>query len=117
LRLLRDGRLLLLGGLVRASAQDKTRSQLAALMEPLLLVSEDSGKTWTGPLDVVSAEQRQNWTEEWDAGAARERLLTDMELAPVDQSLVYHHAGDALVRIFQDRKFLRGLPLEPRDGL
>jgi hypothetical protein len=67
LRLLRDGRLLLLGGLVRAAAEDKTRSQLAALMEPLLLVSEDRGKSWTGPLEVVSAEQRQNWTEEWDA--------------------------------------------------
>jgi len=52
-----------------------------------------------------------------DAGPLLERLLPDMQHVPIDQGLVCHHAGDALVRIFHDKKFLRGLPLRPRDGL
>lgn len=68
LRLLKDGRLLLLGGYARVPADSKTREELGKIMEPLLQVSSDQGKSWSEPLDVVPAEFRQNWGgEEWDA--------------------------------------------------
>jgi hypothetical protein len=68
LRLLRDGRLMLVGGLARVPADSKTRAEYNGLLEPLLLVSSDGGKTWDGPLDVVPAQQRRNWGgEECDA--------------------------------------------------
>lgn len=66
LRVLKDGRLLLTGGLVRASGEDKNREKFAPLVEPLLMISGDGGKSWTGPLDAIPSDQRTSWTEEWD---------------------------------------------------
>lgn len=66
LRPLRDGRLVLVGGLARVSSKDKTRQQISDKIEPLMLVSEDNGKTWSGPLEVVPEDQRTSWYEEWD---------------------------------------------------
>ena len=68
LRLLKDGRLVLLGGYAAAPADSMTRGGYSPLLQPLMLVSEDGGKTWAGPLDVVPEEHRKTWGgEEFDA--------------------------------------------------
>lgn len=67
LRVLRDGRLIAMGGLVRIPVENKkTRLEWMAMIEPLLLVSEDGGKSWSPPIGIVPAEDRGNYTEEWD---------------------------------------------------
>jgi hypothetical protein len=66
LRVLRDDRLVLAGGLLRSSGHDLTRTELAKSIEPLLMVSENGGKSWKGLLDAVPTSLRPNWTEEWD---------------------------------------------------
>ncbi|MCZ6678661.1 MAG: sialidase family protein [Candidatus Poribacteria bacterium] len=68
LRLLRDGRLIVLGGLARVPADSRSRREYNGLFEPLLMVSEDGGKSWSEPIDVVPAESRTDWGgEEFDA--------------------------------------------------
>lgn len=69
LRQLRDGRLLLLGGISRAPATGEfTRQDHWELLEPLMMISSDGGKSWEGPLDVVPEEYRKDWRgEEYDA--------------------------------------------------
>lgn len=64
---LRDGRVVFLGGVSKGVA-DRPWSEYGPAMEPLLMVSEDSGKTWTGPIQVVPEENRKDWAcEECDA--------------------------------------------------
>ncbi len=68
LRRLRDGRLILLGGMARVPANSRTRGEYGRLLEPLLMVSEDQGKHWSPPIPVVPPEHRSNWGgEEYDA--------------------------------------------------
>lgn len=68
IRLLRDGRLIVIGGVAHVPANSRTRVEYSALFEPLLLVSNDQGRTWKGPLPVVPAQQRSHWGgEEFDA--------------------------------------------------
>lgn len=68
LRILRDGRLIMLGGVARVPANSRTRREYSGLFEPLLMVSSDRGKTWKGPLPVVPPEHQRNWGgEEFDA--------------------------------------------------
>ena len=68
LRLLRDGRLILLGGIAYAPVNSKTRREYGQMLEPLLMVSADSGRTWRGPMNVVPSEHRNEWGgEEFDA--------------------------------------------------
>jgi hypothetical protein len=68
LRLLRDGRLIAVGGVAYIPvASIVHREQADVLVEPLLLVSADQGKTWEGPIKVVPPENRRNWGgEEYD---------------------------------------------------
>jgi hypothetical protein len=67
LRQLRDGRLIIAGGLARVPANSRMRAQYNRLFEPLLLVSNDEGTTWSQPLPVVPADQRPCWGgEEFD---------------------------------------------------
>ena len=67
-RVLRDGRLIVLGGVAPVPANSRTRAEYNGLFEPLLLVSGDRGRTWQGPIPVVPADQRSNWGgEEFDA--------------------------------------------------
>ncbi len=67
LRVLGDGRLIAMGGLVRTPVgSEKTRLEWMAMIEPLLIVSDDGGKSWSPPIDVVPAEDRGKYTEEWD---------------------------------------------------
>ena len=68
IRVLRDGRIIIVGGVAAVPANSRTRSEYSQLMEPLLLVSADAGKTWQGPIAVVPDKARHNWGgEEFDA--------------------------------------------------
>ncbi len=67
LRLLKDGRLIVLGGFARVPANSLTRHEYNKVFEPLLLVSEDGGKTWSEPIEILPPEHRTNWGgEEFD---------------------------------------------------
>lgn len=68
IRVLRDGRLIVLGGVAHVPANSRTRAEYNGLFEPLLMVSSDKGKSWTGPIRVVPAAHRDKWGgEEFDA--------------------------------------------------
>ena len=84
-RVLRDGRVVLLVGLARAPAGSQTRQEFSKVVEPALLVSSDQGRTWKGPLAAILAEQRGGWTEEFDVA----------ELASGDLLCIFRRADDA----------------------
>jgi hypothetical protein len=66
-RRLKDGRLLALGGRARIP-YPVTMPVMWPHFEPLLIASNDDGKTWEEPVDFLSPEQRKGWgCEEWDA--------------------------------------------------
>jgi hypothetical protein len=68
LRLLRDGRLIVTGGLMRVPAGTLPANVTRPPIEPLLMVSDDAGKTWGKPIPVVSAEHAKSWSgEEYDS--------------------------------------------------
>ena len=68
LRRLRDGRIILTGGVADfAPAGDRGRLSLWGPWRPLLLVSADQGRSWTGPIPVLAPKTGGAWTEEWDA--------------------------------------------------
>ena len=68
LSVLRDGRLIAVGGVARVPANSRTRAEYNGLFEPLLLVSNDQGKSWKGPITVVPAECPSKWGgKEFDA--------------------------------------------------
>jgi hypothetical protein len=66
IRVLRDGRVVVLGGVARVPAMSCTRYQLGKLLQPVLLVSGRGGKDWHGPIAVVPPGQNRGWTEEFD---------------------------------------------------
>lgn len=64
---LRDGRLIVFGGLARVPADSRTRGGYSALIDPALQVSSDGGRTWSAPIDVVPKEYQGKWGgEEFD---------------------------------------------------
>jgi len=68
IRQLRDGRLIIVGGIAYVPANSRNREAYCDLFEPLLLVSKDAGKSWSGPIRVVPEKYRGNWGgEECDA--------------------------------------------------
>jgi len=68
LRVLRDGRLLMLGGVASVPANSRTRLEYSTLFRPLLMVSEDGGQHWQNPIEVVPESLRTTWGgEEFDA--------------------------------------------------
>ena len=68
LRRLRDGRLLATGGVQHFAGEEaRARVEVWGPAMPLLAVSSDGGRTWTGPIDVIPPGTRGDWTEEWDA--------------------------------------------------
>jgi hypothetical protein len=68
IRELRDGRLIVIGGVAHVPANSRTRAEYNGLFEPLLLVSNDRGKSWNGPVPVVPDALRRSWGgEEFDA--------------------------------------------------
>ncbi len=67
-RVLRDGRLIVIGGVAAVPADSRNREAYCDMFEPLLMVSKDAGKTWSEPIPVVPAEFRGHWGgEEYDA--------------------------------------------------
>jgi hypothetical protein len=67
LRLLKDGRLIVTGGLMRLPAGVLPENVNRPPIEPLLMVSQDAGKTWSEPIAVISPEQAKSWSgEEYD---------------------------------------------------
>ena len=67
IRQLRDGRVALLGGVSRVPA-GRTWLEYYKVMDPLLLVSDDNGKTWGPPIQVIPEKNRKGWAcEECDA--------------------------------------------------
>jgi hypothetical protein len=84
IRVLRDGRLLVILGVARVPAGRHTRREFGNLVEPMLVVSSDKGKTWKGPLAAIPKEQRGGWTEEFDAA----------ELANGDLLCVFRREND-----------------------
>jgi hypothetical protein len=68
LRVLKDGRLLLVGGYAKVPANSLTRHEYTKVLQPLMLVSADGGKTWDERIEVVPPEHRPYWGgEEFDA--------------------------------------------------
>lgn len=56
LHVLRDGRIALLAVVAQASAGSQTRAEFSAVVEPVLLISSDQGRTWKGPVPATLAE-------------------------------------------------------------
>jgi hypothetical protein len=64
---LRDGRLVVVGGIAHVPANSRTRTEYSRLFDPFLVVSSDNGRSWQGPIDVVPAQHRGHWGgEEFD---------------------------------------------------
>jgi len=84
-RVLRDGRVLLLVGVAPIPAGSGTRQEFSKLVEPALLVSSDQGRSWKGPVPAIPADQRGGWTEEFDVA----------ELANGDLLCIFRRASDA----------------------
>jgi hypothetical protein len=85
IRLLRDGRIVVLLGVVEAPAGSQTRAEFSKLVVPMLIVSADQGKSWQGPIPAIPKDQRGGWTEEFDAA----------ELANGDLLCLFRRADDA----------------------
>ncbi len=84
IRVLGDGRIVLLAGVTQAPAGSQTRPEFSKAVEPALLVSSDSGRTWKGPVAAIPASQRGGWTEEFDVA----------ELASGDLLCIFRRADD-----------------------
>src|SRR4051794_25244278 len=65
LRALRDGRLVATGGRSRTPSTSPI-SVVWKRWEPLLVVSEDGGRTWGPPVEFLPDRDRDGWLEEWD---------------------------------------------------
>lgn len=85
IRSLRDGRLVLLAGVVQAPAGSQTRAEFGKSVAPMVMVSADQGRTWQGPIAATADEQRGGWTEEFDAA----------ELPNGDLLCMFRRADDA----------------------
>jgi hypothetical protein len=85
IRVLSDGRILLLAGVVQAAAGSQTRTEFSQIVEPALLVSADQGRSWQGPISAIRPEQRGGWTEEFDVA----------ELDGGDLLCIFRRASDA----------------------
>jgi photosystem II stability/assembly factor-like uncharacterized protein len=84
IRLLRDGRLVVLLGVASVPAGSHTRAEFGKQVQPMLIVSADRGKTWKGPIPAAPKEQQGGWTEEFDVA----------ELEGGDLLCVFRRASD-----------------------
>jgi hypothetical protein len=84
IRVLRDGRIVVLMGVAPLAAGTHTRDELSKRLQPMLVVSADKGKTWKGPIPAMPKDQPDGWTEEFDVA----------ELANGDLLAVFRRAND-----------------------
>jgi hypothetical protein len=96
-RVLRDGRVIITGAIAEFPAGSKDREEYSQQARPVLLVSDNGGKTWEKPIDLLPQEHlhRPYPGEECDAA----------ELENGDMLIVYRWAvynGD--VRHHEDRR-------------
>ena len=84
IRVLRDGRIIVLMGVAPLAAGSHTREELSKRLQPMLVVSSDQGKTWQGPIPAVPKEKPDGWTEEFDVA----------ELESGDLLAVYRRGND-----------------------
>lgn len=59
IRVLKDGRLIMMGAMAKIPAASKTRKEYSGLLRPILMVSEDDGRTWLKPVEVLPEELRK----------------------------------------------------------
>lgn len=85
IRVLRDGRVVVLLGVVPAPAASQTREEFSKVVTPMFVVSSDNGRSWQGPIAAVPDDQRGGWTEEYDVA----------ELGNGDLLCVFRRASDA----------------------
>jgi hypothetical protein len=95
IRVLRDGRVIMTGAMAEVPADSKTRHEYSRLMRPVLLVSEDDGKTWLEPVEVLpEALRRSPYSgEEYDAAE-----LPNGDLLLVFRWAVYDSNAEEFVR-------------------
>ncbi len=68
IRQLRDGRMIMLGGVAKKPSDQGTWSEYGDILEPLLLISNDNGRSWGEPIQVIPDEYRKGWSvDECDA--------------------------------------------------
>jgi hypothetical protein len=84
IRVLRDGRIVVLAGVAALPAGSHTRDEFGKRVQPMLLLSADRGKTWKGPIAAFTTDQSDGWTEEFDVA----------ELANGDLLCVFRRASD-----------------------
>lgn len=85
IRVLKDGRVLVMLGVAKLPAGRHTRLEFSKVIEPMILVSSDKGKTWQGPIAATAKEQKDGWTEEFDAA----------ELPSGDLLCIFRRVSDA----------------------
>ncbi|MBI3411624.1 MAG: exo-alpha-sialidase [Planctomycetes bacterium] len=66
IRVLRDGRIIVLMGVGHFPTSSRTREEFGSAVKPMLVVSSDNGRTWEGPIAAVQNDQPDGWTEEFD---------------------------------------------------
>jgi len=59
IRVLRDGRVIMTGAMAHVPAASKTRAEYSRLLRPVLLGSEDGGRTWLEPVEVLPEALRR----------------------------------------------------------
>jgi len=109
LRRLRDGRLIATGGRSRVPSTSPI-AQVWRIWEPLLIVSEDDGRTWSSPIDFLPKAENQGWLEEWDTA----------ELASGDLLCVFRRVNpDKLIDdpAYPGRKVARTWNPSPKDQI
>lgn len=84
IRVLRDGRILLLAGITRLPVGTFTREEFSKVVQPALFISVDRGQTWKGPIVAIPQETQTGWTEEFDVA----------ELENGDLLAIYRRASD-----------------------
>ncbi len=85
IRTLRDGRVLLLLGVAPLPAGKHTRQEFSNRLEPTILISSDTGRTWSKPLRAAPEDQLAGFTEEFDVA----------ELDNGDLLTIYRRIDDA----------------------
>ena len=59
IRMLKDGRVIITGAMAEIPAASRTRKEYSGLLRPILMVSEDDGRTWLKPVEVLPEELRK----------------------------------------------------------